>query len=931
MLRSPASHIEALESRIAPAVYFVSGAAGANAFKIFTAAGADAQDTAAENSAAMATHADAVVLLGAGDSLVFDPEGDHLMGAKDTLIARVTTGSAMFFFKNLVGGKTKAFEPTELTGLAYGDGFSGEIFSGVRGSVVAALDTGGQFVANGLDLPLQKASLAGLRSAGQIAGSIVAGGGISDVYVGQKTFFKGEAKLSVTGTIATGTAAAGIAVSFDGGTTVFTTGYVASAGEAGPTIRNVRLVSGAPKVAAGDGGDIASGNGGNGGAIEDVNLGTFSVPVRVIAGNGGASTGLGDAGGGGSILALSFEMVGKVLAESIVQAGSGGSAATGQGGAGGALDRVTLTLGDTGDFTIKAGAGGDVSGVGDGGAGGYASGVFVTAGAVRVALIEGGAGGDGGLTSGNAGDGGAVTRSSFSAGGKTQSLQFGFQAGSGGQVYNASNTSGAGGGVSDVSLVVNGPVITPLVAGGSSGSGNAGTTAKGGDISLVRAQVYGMVTGNLTMEAGSGGVANGGPGGDGGRVANVDIFAKSKRLKSVKIISGSGSSQIGMTGAPGAAGDVSDIRFENRGAVGEFSITGGYGGNFSGTSNGGAGGDVSYVSIVNRGKLGKPSVVGGGGGAAGDGTGSGAQNAVGNSGDSGNVDRVDFTDYFGTTDPFNVYSAPPKLLGTAGGSGSGGSLGNITNITLNAPKTSVLIGGEFTASDGGSGAMAMGGFGGAISDISGSVGELSIIAPGGGSAANGTGGQGGSIADVHIGQITKFARIIAAGDGGAGATPADCGFGGSISNVFVTGDIGDFRSAFGVDANAVAMGGLIAGGSANGAKNGTITGVAAERIAAILAGRPAAGALGYGNAVSTLQNIYANVIGADTKRKGSAFEVTASGLKFDFKKGTTDTIFSPDNLGTATDGDIPIDGFVLVKSAGLGFLSVAPLKLIAIA
>src|SRR5262249_3742921 len=133
----------------------------------------------------------------------------------------------------------------------------------------------------------------------------------------------------------------------------------------------------------------------------------------------------------------------------------------------------------------------------------------------------------------------------------------------------------------------------------------------------------------------------------------------------------------------------------------------------------------------------------------------------------------------------------------------------------------------------------------------------------------------------------------------------------------VAGDIGDFASAFTlIDPNADAgMGGLIAGqagtsGTAGAALNGSISQVTATRIAAIFAGRPATNNITAANAVQSLTGISAQVIGADADHD----EV------FDF----TDAGVAGFNLG---DGDLAIDGFVLVQHASdLAALLVAPLE-----
>jgi hypothetical protein len=119
------------------------------------------------------------------------------------------------------------------------------------------------------------------------------------------------------------------------------------------------------------------------------------------------------------------------------------------------------------------------------------------------------------------------------------------------------------------------------------------------------------------------------------------------------------------------------------------------------------------------------------------------------------------------------------------------------------------------------------------------------------------------------------------------------------------------------------MGGLVAGKAgtgAGGAVNGSIANVSATRIATILAGRPDADAIDYANAVTSITNVHANVIGADVKHNGV----------FDFIEGGATAGYQPDDAHNATDGDTAIDGFVLVKAAGTPVFNVTPLKLITV-
>jgi len=121
------------------------------------------------------------------------------------------------------------------------------------------------------------------------------------------------------------------------------------------------------------------------------------------------------------------------------------------------------------------------------------------------------------------------------------------------------------------------------------------------------------------------------------------------------------------------------------------------------------------------------------------------------------------------------------------------------------------------------------------------------------------------------------------------------------------------------------MGGLIAGqgGAVNNvidaSKNGSIRNISAQKIATIIAGRPAANAITVDNAVFALSGITSIstsplVVGADVNGNG----------QFDFTNVGASGFQPP---GTP-DGDIAIDGLVIVRTAGYGGLPVTPLNLI---
>jgi hypothetical protein len=153
--------------------------------------------------------------------------------------------------------------------------------------------------------------------------------------------------------------------------------------------------------------------------------------------------------------------------------------------------------------------------------------------------------------------------------------------------------------------------------------------------------------------------------------------------------------------------------------------------------------------------------------------------------------------------------------------------------------------------------------------------------------------------------------MIEAGNGGAGNAG---GAGGSVSNVNVAGDIGDYTSAFTFGLSS-GMGGISAGVRGAGlgsASNGSVSGITADRIASIVAG----GGFLNADAVYSLSGIHANSIGADLNNDG-IFTFTPSP--------------APVHTGfIAADGDVPIDGLVVVRAAGLAGTMPPILKLITV-
>ena len=253
----------------------------------------------------------------------------------------------------------------------------------------------------------------------------------------------------------------------------------------------------------------------------------------------------------------------------------------------------------------------------------------------------------------------------------------------------------------------------------------------------------------------------------------------------------------------------------------------------------------------------------------------------------------------------NDYEIRPGRGGN--GSTNGGNGGTVDGITLAAPLADIHIGDGSGSGGPAFAAGAIGGNAGAIKNVSGKAGYLTIRSGSGGdsTASGGQGGDGGAIDAINV-AVTVMAQQIASGSGGEGgaAGGGTGGTGGPITAVKITGagDIGNFAKLFGTDLDE--MGGLFAGLAGPGQTAGlagSIDGVTAKRIAAILAAdeTTAANALTALNAVHALANITATAIGADVD--------PLPGFTF------IDVVNAGFVLG---DGDTARDGLVIVRLAG---------------
>lgn len=496
---------------------------------------------------------------------------------------------------------------------------------------------------------------------------------------------------------------------------------------------------------AGDGGDAISGKAGNGGSIGKT-LSLESGTGRLVG---------------------SFDIVLPTVAsyEGFVRiiAGTGGNGFTG-GGAGGSITGVSVSYADgtqvlSSGVQLFAGDGGD-SVRGTGGAGGRLAAMSIESGTVFVA-------GDGG--SGRIGGrGGSVVGNPFGLDSSIGFIPSAFSPPAG----DLENTKDA------FAVVAGGNGGAGLVAGGD-GGGISGFTPR-------FLQFTEGTGGLLHYEAGQGGDSLRGKGGRGGSVVDSSPVQTNNFLAG-DIFVRAGDGGNGRSG--GAGGSVSDfVNFSTKDiSPDSFTIIAGNGGRGV-AGAGGAGGGVFRVDVS--------------------GTGRGSQNFFDFSDPTGiAIDDIDL--------PYSRIAAGAggDSIGSVGGVG-----GSVVNVNALASATSVAV----AAGRGGDG-LQRGGNGGSVLNaevnsaaedggflpdaqtliVAGEGGDAyagprrssDVFAPGG---RNPVGGNGGSIVNFtqSVGEGVNVQLI--AGNGGdlinAGSTrnlKSPVGKGGSITNVFVAGSIGN--------------------------------------------------------------------------------------------------------------------------------------------
>lgn len=722
----------------------------------------------------------------------------------------------------------------------------------------------------------------------------------------------------------------GINIQAGGGGTGGTVGSNSAPGGAGGAIDTLKITIGSSLIDAkgynyissGQGGSAQNqGTGGDGGQMSDVTyqVGTANPPLTLATGGGGNGAAGGD---GGAMLRTKVIVTGKAPVGIELRSGAGGNGTTTSGGNGGTLTDCSITSASVGStLYISGGQGG--SGESAGGAGGSIVNGFI--GGHGSAILQAGFGGAG-LSSG--GTGGSVTRSTIKIGTGSASI-FGSdggtsasspgnggsvdqvtasvarQLGSASQIFAgaggsgpAAGAAGSGGDVTKSSLSVLSGIGTIEIKAGNATASSTGTSGHGGKIEDMKVTLgANFYATSFTIEAGDGSSAGGSNAGGDGGVINKLAVTSSATLGAVFISTGNGG---GATNGPaGAGGNLVGSSFTSLGPVtSSLHFELGEGGNTGGAS-GGAGGSITQFSAT----FGKGIVPGtpvlfeaGNGGAANIPTFAGAGGA------GGNIDGFTLNDKAGAS-----FQLRGGIGGNSGQDGpdTGGAGGDLLHITLNARAADVTLGGD---ASGQGGLATLGGAGGDVSNVSGTVGKLVVIAgDGGGTSGPSTGahgGDGGNVTIVNV-KATTFVQQLRAGSGGTTGNGLGNigGFGGRLQDSTIVGDIGNFFVPFGVGISQ--MGGIIAGlggtGDAGGSSSaGSVERITAGRIAAIFAGASSTSSdLSSANTAFAVAKITAKTIGADLDKDGALDFTDAGAVGF--------------NLA---DADLLIDGLVLARTAG---------------
>ena len=488
-----------------------------------------------------------------------------------------------------------------------------------------------------------------------------------------------------------------------------------------------------------------------------------------------------------------------------VSDGSDGQDATnaqgggGNGGAGGGSAFGAFTQGGTGGTSTtdsNGGNGGDIAGK-----------TISQSNAVNISLAgtdagnggSGGADNGGGLSGGGGGQGGAGGGSIF--GGLSQG-------GAGGFSDDASNPSavsfsagGSGGAISDMTMTLSNITLNGALGGNGGSGGNSDGASGSGGVG------GGSIFAGLS-QGGAGGLSfstttadSSSAGGLGGAISGITMTL----------------SDITLNGARGGAGGNADYNFgaSGNGGAGGGSI-------FGGLSQGGAGGFSDSNSNSDS------SSAGGSGGAISDITmtlsnvtlnGALGGNAGNSSGSASGIGGAGGGSIFGGLSQGGAGGSTYSFSNTSSAGGSGGAISDITmtlsNITLNGARGgNVGVGGIGATGSGGSGGGSI--FGGLSQGGAGGYSISSFDA----SADGGNGGNGGAVSGNTL--LLSDVRLIGA-PGGTGQTGSDGINGGSILGGYSAGGAAGEVFFIGPASQTSAIGGAGGDSSSNTIKLGGVS------------------------------------------------------------------------------------------------------------
>lgn len=767
---SSASLLEELEARIAPAAIL----AGPAAF-----GGQEYSNSGTPFKAASTAPI-------SGPSLNFDATHFFLdLKSGDTLKV-YNSGSSFTDFVKVTGGRAYAFffdknsdsipQANELTGLALSEGAKISVSGNVDGDILATLNSKtGVFSTN--DLVSNKQSIAGLTVGGDITGSVIAGGNLSNINVGKVLQVKSGTATSFAFDL--GGTGAGVGVG-EGTIAPFNPGVK----QTGGSLSNITVTS-ADQISAGNGG--ASGLGGS---INGVKVIADSNGILIAGGRGGdgISTSANGGAGGKVSQVVFYGTADTTSANDLVSitGGAGGAAfagSTGTGAAGGSVDKIWV------GYEYNS-----------------AKQIVESPNILRDdILVAGGRGGDG-LSSGNGGSASSVTLLSAPPESSGLNAEIRVQGGDAGDLFALGKKAGSGGSITTLKIKNLDPTFDPseieVLGGNASNPGSvppvAGTPGLGGSITnpVAKAGEEWFVGRSFAFVAGSGSSTNSG-GGNGGSVSNLQFgsFANIV-LQNLSITAGTGGN--GQIGSGGAGGNISGVNAPLA-ALDNLVLLAGPGGDSVGDglkgAAGGRGGSLSNAQFFDLDEASLLSI-GALAGSGGDGFAGGGAGGT-----------VNGFSYFG-----NFASA--SILGGSGGDvtgtkGLGGSAGGVTGAAFASSHAQDPLNVQSVAVIGGNGGKGPngGGAGGSITNSNvQTVDSVTIAAGIGGSAGNkGKIGAGGSVGSSNsaLGVSAKSSGsnvVIAGGDAGGalmGTTPSTGAAGGSIQNAVasafgnITFDAGD--------------------------------------------------------------------------------------------------------------------------------------------